>query len=176
MNSVWMSRLLHLVSAGRITVVDDSGPVQKLQVSERPGSDGSLGVTDGVLRVAQFGFTSSPPLKSEVVLLRLWGNRTLTLALATSHQPSRLRNLNSGDTAVHDVRGAYMWWQAGGLVVDGAGLPMAVRNVGALTVMGDLKVTGDVIAQSAGDSISLAQHLHPLQGPGSLETGAPLPE
>ena len=170
------ARLLHLVSFGRITVLNDTGPIQTLQVQERPGSDGTPSLTDGVLHVVHFGFTSSPPIGAEVVLVRPWGNRTITIALGTNHQPSRRKNLKPGDTAVYDVRGAYMWWQAGGLVVDGAGLPMTIQNVGALKVVGDLQVTGDVIAGYDGSAVSLTKHMHPLQGPGAPETGAPLPE
>ena len=141
-----VSRLLHLVSAGRITVVDDSGSVQKLQVSERPGSDGSLGLTDGVLRIAQFGFSSSPPISSEVVLIRLWGNRTLTIAIGTSHQPSRPKNLSAGDAQLYSVRGQRVWLSNGTLIIDGAGQAIVLQNFTTCTVKGDLAVTGAISA------------------------------
>ena len=180
-----VARLLHLVSAGRITVVDDTGAIQKLQVQERPGADGSKAVADGVLRVAQFGIASSPPIGSEVVLVRLWGNRTLTLAIATNHQPSRLKNLQAGDSSVYYQRGAYLWFQYGQQVLDAAGGDVVVQNAAQVTIKATqvllvdaptLNCTGDVVADCNGAPVSLAKHLHPLQGPGAPETGAPLPQ
>ena len=127
-----VSRLLHMAGVARVTVVDDTGAVQKLQVRGGTGSDGAPGVTDGVLRPTQFGFTSSPPVGSDVVLFRLWGNRTLCFCIATNHQASRLKGLMAGDTALYDVRGAKVLLGPGGIVIDGAGLPLTIQNVGGV--------------------------------------------
>jgi phage gp45-like len=168
-----VARLLHAVSLGRITIVDDTGSIQKLQVTGAPGSDGAQGVEDGVYRVAQFGLASNPPITSEVLVLHLWGNRTLSIAIGTNHQPSRLKNLGAGDSALYDVRGAYAWFKDDGLVIDAAGLAITVQNFSSCTVKGDLHVTGDVIADSEGSPISLVNHVHGLSG--GPTTTAPIP-
>jgi phage gp45-like len=169
-----VARLLHAVSLGRITIVDDTGPIQKLQVTGSPGPDGTLAVSDGVLLVGQFGFSSSPPLTSEVVLIRLWGNRTLTIAIGTNHQPSRIKNLKAGETVVYNVMGAKVYLSAQGVVIDGAGMPMKIQNVGEMvSIDATLTCSGDVIANGGSDPISLATHTHGLTG--GANTTAPLP-
>ena len=167
------SRLLNLLKIGRVTLVDDGGPAQKLQVKlPSVGADGSpLGE---YYRLGEFGHASSPPIGSEVVLASLWGNRTHGLVVATNHQASRPTGLSAGDSMLYSARGQRVWLANGQLVVDGGGLPIVVQNFASCTVQGDLHVTGDVIARSATSPISLATHLHPLQGPGAPETGAPL--
>jgi phage gp45-like len=172
-----LTRLLHAVGVGRITAVDDTGVVQMLQVSERPGPDGAAGVTDKVRRITQFGFTSNPPLQTEVVLLRLWGNRTLTLAIATNNQPTRLKNLQTGDSALYDQRGAYLWLTPAGLVIDGAGLPLTIQNVGTATINGALRVTEEVTANYGGaDEVKVSQHRHSAVQAGAAQSGPPVPD
>ncbi len=151
-----LSRLLHLVRLGRVSAVDDTGSVQRIQVTEAaPGADGSPAVVDAVPVLGLFGLASSPPLKSDVLVVRLYGGRTLSIALGTNHQPSRLRGLSPGDAALYDQRGAYVWLTPDGLVIDGAGLPATVRNVTTLRVEGEVRVTGDVVADCDGAAISL---------------------
>lgn len=151
-----LARLLHMIRLGRVSAVDDAGPVQRIQVTEAgPGADGSPAVVDKVPMLGLYGLASSPPLKSDVLVLRLFGGRTLSVAIATNHQPSRLRDLAAGDSALYDERGAYVWLTPAGLLIDGHGLPARIRNVTTLTVEGAVRVTGDVIADCEGAAISL---------------------
>jgi phage gp45-like len=108
----------------------------------------------------------------------LGGHRSKTIAIGTNHQPSRLRNLSLGDSAQHDVRGAYIWLTENGLVIDGAGLPATIRNCGTVTVEGDVHVTGDIVSRFNGAPVSLnalrdAYHAHKRGGvqAGSASTG-----
>lgn len=169
------SRILHGLGLGRVTVVDDTGVIQRIQVDQGPsGPDGARRVIDKVPFVGQFGLTSHPPVKSDVTIIRLAGNRTLGIAIGSNHQPSRLKNLKEGDAALYDVRGAFIWLTESGLVIDGAGLPMTIRNIGTLAVEGDLHVTGDVVSRSGGSPVSLnglrdAYHAHKHPG---VQTGS----
>jgi phage baseplate assembly protein V len=152
---IWQ-RVLHMIRSGRITVVDDTGPVQRVQVDQGAlGPDDARSIVDKVPFLGIFGFSSSPPIQSDVVVLRLGGTRSLTVAIGTNHQPSRLKGLGPGDSAQYDVRGAYIRLTAAGIIIDGAGLPMTIRNVGTMTLEGELHVTGDVVARSAGTAVSL---------------------
>jgi len=169
-------RLLHMVGSGRVSLVNDSGPVQRLQVTQGgPAPDGSVSVADDVIHPQDFGFASHPPLTSELVLLRLSGNRTLTLAIACNHQPSRMRNLQPGDSALYDVRGASVHLTPSGLVIDGAGLPATIRNVGKLTVEGDLDVTGAIRLNTGAAPVTLGTHTHGGVQPGAGTTAPPNP-
>lgn len=161
-----IDRIRNLLGIGRATLADDSGELQLLQVTE--GSSGKgVGdrITDKVRRICEFGFTSVPPMGAEVLVACRNGQRSTPMVLATSHRPSRPRNLQPGDSALYDVRGARVQLTAAGLVIDCAGLPAVIRNFSTLTVMGDLHVTGDVISRSTGAAVSLnglrdAYHAH----------------
>lgn len=174
-----IGRILNLLRLGRVTALDDSGPIQRIQVTEAgPGPDGTPAVIDNVPMLGLFGLASSPPLKSDILVLRLFGGRTLSIAVATNHQPSRLRGLQAGDAALYDERGAYVWLTPAGLVIDGAGLPVTIRNVGKVTVEGDVEATGDVVSRSAGDRVSLNEladayqaHKHTGVQPGGGTSG-----
>lgn len=171
------ARTVEIIGRGRITVVDDSGAVQRVQVTEPYLGAGGTDhrVLDKLPRLAEFGFTSNPPLESDVVTVRFGGRREMSVIVGTNHQPSRPKSLQAGDTAIYDVRGAIIKLTAAGIVVDGAGLPMTIQNVGTLTVKGDLHVTGDVLAQSDGSAISLTHHVHSNVQSGSSNTGQPVP-
>ena len=159
-------RLLNMIGAGRTSLVDDSDVVQRVQVDEGAiAPDGGRRLTDRVPKIGHFGLASVPPIKSELTLLRAGGLRSQTIAIGSNHQPSRLRNLQPGDSALYDVRGARVQLTADGLAIDCAGMPAVIRNFSSCTIMGDLHVTGDVVGRSAGAAVSLnglrdAYHAH----------------
>jgi phage gp45-like len=142
-------RIVFTVSRGKITLVDDTGVIQKHQVDYGPqGPDGSLGLRDNTPMMSIFGFTSNPPLGADVVSLFVGGDRSNGVSLGNNHQPSRLTGLQPGDSAQYDVRGAYVKLTEAGLTVDAAGNDVVLQNYGTVTVMG-----GTVIVQS--DDVSL---------------------
>lgn len=152
----YLARLLNMVRLGRVTGVDDTGPLQHLQITETaPGPDGSAAVVDNVGALGLFGLASVPPLKTDVLVVRLFGGRSLTIAIATNHQPSRLRDLSPGDSALYDQRGAFLKMTAEGPVLDCAGLALRIRNFSTFDVEGDVRATGDFVSRSAGDPVSL---------------------
>jgi phage baseplate assembly protein V len=159
-----ISRVLHAVGLGRIRYVDDSGPVRRLQVDQGPV--GRSKIIDNVPHVEQFGSASYPPLNSEVVMVRLGGNRGLGVAIGVNHQPSRLRNLAPGDKAIYDVRGAYVWLGATGPVINAAGFPVVIENAASITITSagpvtvnapqvNLGGTGGAAVARVGDNVDL---------------------
>jgi len=164
-----LDRLKDLVGIGRVTLTDDSGDVQQLQITEGAAGQGFADrVTDKVRRVAEFGFASVPPLGSEALLLRRMGQRALSLVIGTSHRPSRPKGLKPGDTVLYDMRGAKVQLTADGLLIDCAGLPAVVRNATKLRVEVEvIECTGDVVGRADGTRVSLndlhdayAKHKH----------------
>ena len=158
------SRLFHMIGSGRVKLVADDGTTQRVQVDQGTGPDGSPRLLDDVDRIVEFGLASNPPVDSEVVLVRLGGNRTLSIVVATNHQPSRPRDLEPGDTQIYDVRGAYIKLTANGMEIDGAGLDMTVQNCPTVTVKAAAKVrvesplvevTGDIVSRADGTRVSL---------------------
>lgn len=175
-----LQRVQFAIGRGRITISDDSGAVQRAQVDLGP----DLSATGSALKsntplLGLFGHASRPPAGSDVVLVFVGGDRSNGVAIASGHQPSRLTGLAEGDSALYDLRGAYMWLTPNGLVIDGAGLPATIRNVGSLTVDGDLLVTGNITDQSGANTATVkdlrdAYDLHKHTGvtAGSGLTGA----
>jgi phage gp45-like len=172
-----VARALHMFGRGRLTVVDDTGSIQKVQVETAElDQAGATSIIDGVRVLLPYGVASNPPLGSETLLARLFGNPGMGIALGAHHPASRKKDLSPGDSALYDLRGAYVWLTPQGLVVDGAGLPATIRNVGALTIDGDLHVTGEIIRGfGGGDQVQLGTHTHGQVQPGSGVSGAPEP-
>ncbi|OBU85878.1 phage baseplate assembly protein V [Chromobacterium subtsugae] len=174
---VWM-----LLGRGRITApASDGGPVQVLQV--QMGRDETR---DHLRRLADYGFTSHPPVGSDAVVLFPLGDRNNGVVVATNHQGSRMTGLKPGEVAIFDNRGQSVYLTAGGIVVNGAGLPLTVNNTPTVTVnasagvklntpeldvSGLIKAGGDIIDNAGSNAHSMAQmrgifngHNHAVQG------------
>ncbi|WP_374572511.1 phage baseplate assembly protein V [Phenylobacterium sp.] len=160
-----VDRLMFAIGRGRVTVVDDAGPVQRAQVDLGPkGTDGSRGLRDRTPLLGLFGFASNPPPGSDVVVIFPGGERSNGVGVAHGHQVYRLTGLKPGDAAVYDQRGAYLWFGEDGLHVSAAGLPVLLENATTVTVKASgtvrfetdrLEVTGDIVDRCDSDNVSV---------------------
>ncbi|MFL9863211.1 phage baseplate assembly protein V [Paraburkholderia fungorum] len=182
-------RLRGLFGRGRVTLVDDSGAVQQMQVTM---SD--LNCADDRYRVAEFGFTSSPPIGSDVLTLHVAGDISAGAVFATNHQQSRPTGLQAGESMLYSEDGKQVYMTAsGGIVVNANNQDVTVNGATTVTINAAtevlmntpiLKVLGDIIDNFGSNSHSMAQmreiydtHTHPvpnvqLGGPGTT-TSAP---
>lgn len=167
-----LERLAHLISVARNTLVKDDGAVQLMQISEgMTGSDTKESVTDDIPVIWAYGFSCNAPLKSEAIVARLGGDRSQSLVLASSHRPSRPKNLQAGDVMIYrghgsdaTARGAYIWLKDGVIQIDADGGDIMVQNAVNVTVKATTKVrveapkvecTGDFVGECDGTPISL---------------------
>lgn len=136
-------RIVNMIKIGRVRLIDDTDVVQRMQIDEGPigPSSGVRRLLDKVISVKHFGFVSSPPLGSEVIVIRQGGHGSLPIVVATNHQPSRHRNLEPGDAGIHDVRGAYVLLLPAGPVIDAAGGDVTIQNARNISVTGTGTVT-----------------------------------
>lgn len=165
------SRIASNFSLGRVTLVDDTGPAQRVQV----GIDARQSL-EAVPALYQFGFSSSPPAMSDVMVSFIHGDRSKPVILATGHQTYRVRGLKPGDTVQHDIRGQSITCGPEGIVIDGAGqdLPITIRNALKVRIEGDLEVTGEITAKAGtAAAITLTPHTHTDSRGGT--TSAPNP-
>jgi phage baseplate assembly protein V len=146
---IWR-RLLLALGRGRITFIDDAGPVQKLQVKL-----GAEEVKDNTPRLSEYGFQSVPPAGSDAVVIFIAGERTNGVVVATGNQTYRMRGLASGEVAISDDKGQHVYLSAAGIRVDGGGKPIEITNTpsvlvdtAAMHVTGSLQVDGDITSSS----------------------------
>jgi len=109
----------------------------------------SAGEVLTVPRLAEYGFASNPPPGSDAVLVFYTGDRSNGVVVATGSQALRLKNLASGDSALYDSRGAYVWLTPNGIVINGNGGNVTVENAA------DVTVTGSGTIQLSAPSIKL---------------------
>lgn len=122
-------RLRMLVGRGRVTYVDDTGPVQMLQVRAS-----GLELADRRVRPQEFGLSSNPPVDSDAALLSVAGDRSATMVVGVNHQASRPRDLSPGETKLYSQDGKYVHLTAGGgIVVDAKGQDVVVNNARNVT-------------------------------------------
>ncbi len=178
-----LDRVLNLIGVARISLVKDDKDVQRVQLSQgSTGSDKSESLTDDVAMVTHFGFSSNAPLKAETVVVRIGGNRSQTIAIGSSHRPSRPTGLKPGEVKLYNQRGAYVFLGADAIIIDAGGKPVTVQNADVVTVKASTKVrletpkvevTGDVVSRCDGTPVSLnalrdAFHAHKHTG---VQTG-----
>lgn len=156
-----IQRLQHVIGRGRVTTGDDSGNVQLLQVKLGPDE-----IRDNTPRLAEYGLTSMPPVGSDALLVFVGGDRWNGAIVATGHQASRLKGLAPGEVAIYDDQGQSVYLTRAGIVINGAGLPITVKDTPKVTVTADtmveldtplLKVSGDIIDNAGSNTKTMAQ-------------------
>lgn len=155
-------RVLLSLARALVTTVNDSGGVQMMQVKLN-----ALETRDNTPRVAEFGLTSNPPVNSDAFVVFLGGDRSNGVVLGTVHQPSRPKNLASGETMIYSQDGKSIYLTAsGGIVVDAKNQAVTVNNATTVTINAAtkvrmvtplLEVTGDIIDNAGSNTHNMAQ-------------------
>ncbi len=101
------SRIMNMMVRGVITAINDQGGLQIIQATGLADE-----VLDNAERVQQYGFTSNPPAGSEIVALFVGGNRDHPVIIAVDNRDHRLKELESGDSALYSLAGNYIRLQA----------------------------------------------------------------
>ena len=158
---IW-SRIQMLMSRGRVTFVNDAGPVQLMQIRIN-----SLEVRDNTPRLAEYGFNSCPEPGCDVVIGFLGGDRTQGVVLGTNDQRYRFALL-PGEVVLFDNIGQSIHLSATGISI---AAPLGLSVVGNVTVSGSIAASGDVTVEGA---TSLHTHKHSGVTVGSSQSGPPV--
>lgn len=139
-------RILLVVGRGRIKTGNDTGPVQQQQVRL-----GQFETFDNIPRISEYGFNSMPPAESDAVLIFVGGNRLDGVIIGTGHQQFRMRSLKPGEVSISDNLGQSIYLTQQGIVINGGGLPVLVKNTPSVTLdtavvhtTGDMQIDGNL--------------------------------
>lgn len=140
-----------MIGRAILAAANDHGAIQTAQAQLLADE-----VQDDVERIQQYGFTSVPLDGAEAVVAFVGGNRDHGLIIAVDDRRFRLKGLRGGEVALYDDQGQKVHLTRDGIVVDGAGKPIDIRNAPSVTITspsvrmtGDLQVDGSISA--AGD-------------------------
>lgn len=169
-------RVMSALARATISLVDDSGKVQLIQVVAS-----AMQTIDKVPRFAEYGMTSNPPANTEAIVLFVGGDRSNGVVIATGNSQYRVTGLTSGEVCVHDNTGQKVYLSQSGMVLDGGGKPVTITNtpeIDADTPL--LKCKGDILDNYGSNAHSMADmrahdnaHVHSGVQRGSGNTDPP---
>lgn len=141
-------RIGNMVSRGVVSAVSAALKMQGLQVKLLAGE-----VKDGLEHFEPYGYTSHPKSGAEAVTMFLDGDRSHGVVIVVADRRYRLKGLAAGEVALYDDQGQKIHLTRSGIVVDGAGKPIAIQNTPSVTMdtpqvtmTGNLKVNGNIVA------------------------------
>lgn len=155
-------RILMVVGHGQSsTNVDDTGPIQIVQVSFPP--DGHQ-IVDGIPIFQNYGFSSNPPPGTDFAVTAIGGDRSKAVAIGSNNKTLRYRNLRVGGTIMYDQQGNIVLLDDTGIKILAASQPIQITspsqvniNAPLTLVTGDLKVTGNITDLETSNSVTVAQ-------------------
>ena len=103
-------RIANMINRAEITAVNTSEAITRLQVTTKAGQP-----HDGVKYFEPYGFTGTPLVGAEVLLLTLGGFR---VALCAVDRRYRITGTAEGDVVVHDLRGQKITLSTAGVEVE----------------------------------------------------------
>lgn len=137
LSPVWR-RMRLLISRGVLQMSQDENGLQAVQVTlqgEEPAD---------AERFQTYGLTSVPHSGAEAVVAAVGGARAHLVALVVDDRRYRLAGLKTGEVALYDDLGQSVHLTREGIVIKGAGLPLAFVDCPVVTMDGDLEVAGEV--------------------------------
>jgi len=128
-------RLGNMLARGSVAAVNAASKMQMLQVRLLADE-----VKDSVEHVEPYGFTAHPKAGAEAIAAFFDGDRSHGVVLVVADRRYRLTGLAEGEMAIHDDLGQKVHLTRGGIVIDGAGLPLTIQNVPTATIKASTKV------------------------------------
>ncbi len=152
-------RLRLLMTFARQLRVDDSGDLQVMQI------EGLLGeLRDDVPRISEWGFASTPPADSQLVVIALGADRGQLVVIGCEDRRTRRKNLPDGAVEVYSAHAtARIRIDAAGVIsIDGTSLngttgPVTLNVTGnvAITASGTATITATGAATVNGSAVTV---------------------
>ena len=148
-----MARIRRVVMGSVIKMVDDSGDLQKMQVQSIGRS-----VYDNIESFGVFGMASNPPIGLDAIIVERNGKY---ISIAIGDREYRIKDLESGDTAIYDIRGQIIKLNKDGIKIRdsfGNNIQTTESGIDTTDVNGNnikLDSTGISMTDSNGNSITM---------------------
>lgn len=117
-----------------------STPIQTASVDGLAGE-----ALPGVEVWQHFGFTSTPPDGTHVIVVPLGGRSSASVIVATEHAAYRLQLTELGEAAIYNQDGDHVWIKRGGRIEVKASVEVSIDSP-LTTMTGDLAVGGNIAA------------------------------
>ncbi len=165
-----LARIRRVILGAKIESTDDATPLQQMKVQ-------TLGraVYDKVEVFGQFGFTSRPPNGSDAIIVERNGKY---IVIAVGDRQHRIRNIESGDSVVYDVRGQTIILNKSGIMTtdvfdntittDANGVKIDDKNNNHIV----MNAAGTSVTDKFGNSISTSSKGVTINGVVITKTGA----
>ena len=103
-------RILSIVGRAVLKQVYEDQGIQLVRIDDTVGD-----VRDRVQRMQDFGFSSHPPLESEVLVLFPGGDRTAGIIIKAEDRSTRVKNLSVGESVVYNAHGLRVFLKEGAI-------------------------------------------------------------
>lgn len=134
-----------------------STPIQTASVDGLAGE-----ALPGVEVWQHFGFTSTPPDGTHVIVVPLGGRSSASVIVATEHAAYRLQLTELGEAAIYNQDGDHVWIKRGGHIELKASVAVTIdapqtTTTGNLTVRGNVAALGTIKDKFASGGVSMDQ-------------------
>ena len=167
------SKVANMVLKALIQSVDDTKDIQLVHVTALAGEEDNK-----VERVQNYGFTSSPPEGSEVIMVAIGGNRDHPVVIVADSGEHRKKGLASSGVAMYHKDGAYVYLKNDGTMeikADGKDISIIGGKViadASIVQLGGTTGLKKLITEDILTSMGVHTHLFPATPPNN-PTGPP---
>ncbi|MHB9833818.1 phage baseplate assembly protein V [Paraburkholderia terrae] len=155
-------RVMLMIRRGKITLVNDAGPVQMIQLPPS-GLEGR----DNLARIGEYGLASNPPDGTDAYVANIGGDPSNGAVIGTNHQATRPTGLQSGEAQLYNgPAGTSVYLANGEIVVNANGQQVQINNATIVTINAAtevimetpvLKVSGDIVDNYHTNSSTVAE-------------------
>jgi phage baseplate assembly protein V len=157
-------RVMLMIAKAVVTMTDDGGGVQRVQMRLLSGETRSA-----ASRFQNYGLSSRPAGQALAVALFVGGGRDHPLVVALEDTAARPRGLRPGEVIVYDDQGQSVHLTRDGIVIDGGGRAVTIRNAPKLRADVPLfECTGEIKDRCDAGGVTMAGmrsvydgHTHP---------------
>ncbi len=138
-DSATSARVRGMISRAVTGKANDATTMQSLQLELFSGQ-----VADDVEHFQPYGLSSVPHAGAEGIALAIGGSTGHTVVINVDDRRYRITGLQDGEVALYDDLGHKVHLTRDGIVIDGAGQLVTIKNTPKLRVEADIEATGQI--------------------------------